>query len=456
MEDRVYPAASHEANVSADARPRVVIVGGGFGGLYAARALEDADVRVIVVDRHNHHIFAPLLYQVATAGLNPSDIATPIRSVLSAQDNATVLMAEVTAVDTAGKKLLLADGELAYDYLILAAGVTHSYFGHDEWAEHAPGLKSIEDALDLRRRVLVAFEAAERETDPERRRAWMTFVVIGAGPTGVEMAGAMAEVAHKTLRRDFRRIDPGQARVLLVEGQDRVLPGFDPSLSPKAQRQLDRLGVETLLGVRVTDIDDEGVTLQRPAGSERIPARTAMWAAGVKASPLARTLGVPLDRAGRVVVNPDLSVPGHEEIFVVGDLAAVEDDGKPVPGLAPAAIQGGRQTAANIVRRLRGDPTRPFRYRDKGSLATIGRAAAVGSLGKLKLSGFVAWFLWAFVHLMYLVGFRNRLFVFFSWTWSYLTYSRGARLITGLDPKLLPPPAAKPGRATGETYLHAP
>ena len=429
--------------MSADTRPRVVIVGGGFGGLYAAKALEGAPVRVIVVDRHNHHIFAPLLYQVATAGLNPSDIATPIRSVVREQENTSVVMANVTAVDAAGKKLILADGELAYDYLILAAGVTHSYFGHDAWAEHAPGLKTIEDALDLRRRMLVAYEAAERETDPARRRAWMTFVVIGAGPTGVEMAGAMAEVAHKTLRRDFRHIDPGQARVLLVEGQDRVLPGFDASLSPKAQRQLDKLGVETMLGVRVTDIDDEGVTRERPTGSERIAARTAMWAAGVRASPLAATLGVPLDRAGRVLVNPDLSVPGHEEIFVVGDLASVAENGKPVPGLAPAAMQGGRQTARNITRRLAGEPTRPFHYRDKGSLATIGRAAAVGSIGKLKLSGFLAWFLWAFVHLMYLVGFRNRVFVFFAWSWSYITYSRGARLITGLtDPKLLPPPPA--------------
>jgi NADH dehydrogenase len=426
------------------ARPHVVIIGGGFGGLYTAIALRDEDVRVTLIDRRNHHLFAPLLYQVATAALNPSDIAAPIRSVLRLQDNCQVILAEVTRIDPAAKKVFLADGEVDFDYLVVATGVTHSYFGHDEWADHAPGLKSLEDALEVRRRMLFAYEAAEREEDKERRRAWLTFVVVGAGPTGVEMAGAMAEVAHKTLRRDFRRIDSNQARVLLVEGQDRVLPSFDAALAPKAQRQLEKLGVELMLGVKVTAIDDEGVTVARPDGTtSRIEARTAIWAAGVTASPLARTLGAPLDRAGRVQVTPDMSIPGHPDVFVIGDLASLVERGKPVPGLAPAAMQAGRQTAKNILRRIRGNPTEPFRYLDKGNLATIGRAAAVGSIGRLRLSGFTAWFLWAFIHLMYLVGFRNRLFVFLSWSASYLTFSRGARLITHLDPKLLPPPAPK-------------
>jgi NADH:quinone reductase (non-electrogenic) len=421
----------------------VVIIGGGFGGLSAARGLAEANVHVTLVDRRNHHLFQPLLYQVATAALNPSDIAAPIRAVVRDQENTDVLLADAVRVDPAARRVVLADGELPYDYLVLATGVTHSYFGHDEWAETAPGLKSIEDALDIRRRMLFAYEAAERETDPERRRAWLTFVVVGAGPTGVEMAGAMAEVAHRTLRRDFRHIDSQQARVLLVEGMDRVLPSFDAALAPKAERQLERLGVETLLNTRVTAIDPDGVTLA-PKGRdpERVAARTTMWAAGVTANPIARSLGAPLDKAGRVLVEPDLSIPGHPEVYVIGDLASLVERGKPVPGLAPAAIQGGQQTAKNIRRRLAGEPTQPFRYWDKGSLATIGRAAAVGTIDKLKLSGFVAWFIWAFVHLMYLVGFRNRFFVFLSWTWSYITYSRGARLITNLDTATLPAPRA--------------
>lgn len=422
----------------------MVIIGGGFGGLYAAMALRDEDVRVTLVDRRNHHIFSPLLYQVATAALNPSDIAAPIRSVLRYQDNCQVLLEEVTRIDAAAKKVFLVDDELDYDYLVVATGVTHSYFGHPEWEKVAPGLKSLEDALDIRRRMLFAYEAAERESDKEARAPWLTFVVVGGGPTGVEMAGAMAEVAHNTLRRDFRRIDSNQARVLLIEGQDRVLPTFDAKLAPKAQRQLEKLGVEVMLGLKVTAIDDDGVTLARPDGNtERIAARTTMWAAGVAASPLAKSLGAPLDRAGRVLVNPDMSIPGHPEVFVIGDLASLVERGKPVPGVAPAAMQAGRQTAKNIRRRIHGVDAEPFRYLDKGILATIGRAAAVGSIGPLKLSGFPAWFIWAFVHLMYLVGFRNRLFVFLSWTAAYITYSRGARLITHLDPKLLPPPSPK-------------
>jgi NADH dehydrogenase len=432
-------------------RARVVIIGGGFGGLYAARALARADVDVVIVDRRNHHLFQPLLYQVATAGLNPSDIARPIRSILAEQENAEVVLGEVTAIDRAQRRVVLADGDaLEYDHLIVAAGATHSYFGHDDWAPLAPGLKSIEDALDIRRRMLWAYEAAEREPDPHARDAWLTFVIVGAGPTGVEMAGAMAEVGHHTLRRDFRHIDPLRARVLLVEGLDRVLPAFAPALAPKARRQLEKLGVAVLLGKRVTTIDAEGVTLVPSKGGdpERIPARTVMWAAGISASPLGKLLGVATDRAGRVLVEKDLGLPGDERVFVIGDLAAMpaDADGKPVPGLAPAAMQEGRLAAKNLLRRRRGERTVPFRYLDKGSLATIGRAAAVGSVGKLTLSGFVAWFTWAFVHLLYLSGFRNRFFVFWSWGWSYVTYTRGARLITGLEPRLLhaPPPAPPP------------
>jgi NADH dehydrogenase len=423
----------------------VVVIGGGFGGLYAARELDDANLKVTLVDRRNHHLFQPLLYQVATAALNPSDIAFPIRTVVRKQQNVSVILAEVTGIDVPGKRVLLADGELAYDYLILAAGATHSYFGHDDWARRAPGLKSIEDALEIRRKILYAYEAAERETDPVLRREWLTFVVVGAGPTGVELAGALGEISRHALGRDFRTIDPTQARILLVEGQDCVLPTFDARLQPKAVRQLERLGAEVMLGVRVTGIDDRGVTLMpahAPTGGvaaeQRVGARTVLWAAGVAASPLARSLGVPLDRVGRVQVMPELTLPGHDEVFVVGDLAALEMDGKPVPGVAPAAMQGGRHAAANILRRIRGDAYVPFRYVDKGTLATIGRAAAVGEIGPFRLSGFLAWATWAFIHLLYLVGFRNRVLVFLEWAWQYVTYQRGARLITGAE-KLLPP-----------------
>jgi NADH dehydrogenase len=411
--------------------PHIVIVGAGFGGLYAARALGRAPVRVTVIDRRNHHLFQPLLYQVATAALNPSDIAAPIRWILRKQRNTRVLLADVTAVDLGAKRVRLADGEVGFDYAILAPGVTHSYFGHDAWAEHAPGLKTIEDALEIRRRILLAYEAAEREESASRRREWMTFVIVGGGPTGAELAGALAEIAHHALVEDFRAIDPREARIVLVEGLPRALSSFLPELSEKAREALERLGVEVRTGARVTDVDAEGVLVD----GERIAARTVIWAAGVAASPLARTLGVPLDRAGRVVVEPDLSVPGHSEVFVVGDLAAVAQDGELVPGVAPAAMQEARHAAANIVRKVRGEPTRAFRYVDKGTFAVLGRGAAVGVLrGGFKLWGFPAWLAWLGIHIAFLIGYRSRLLVLINWAYSYLTYRRGARLITGGGP----------------------
>jgi len=409
------------------AERHIVIVGGGFGGLAAARALAKAPVQVTLLDRHNHHLFQPLLYQVATAGLSPAEIASPIRRILSTQRNVTVLLAEATAVEPEAKRMRLADGDLSYDQLILATGATHSYFGQDDWAIHAPGLKTLDDALEIRRRVLFAFEKAEREVDAERRRQWLTLVVVGGGPTGVEMAGALAEVARHTLPGDFRHIDPKSARVVLVEAGPRVLPAYPPDLSESARRQLEALGVHVWTGAAVTGVDAEGVQM----GADRLAARTVVWAAGVEASPLARSLGVQLDRAGRVQVEPDLSVPGRPDIFVIGDLAAVESDGRAVPGVAPAAIQMGRHAAANVLRRLRGEPTAAFRYRDKGSLATVGRSRGVAVIGRLKLSGFFAWAAWLFVHIVFLIGFRNRFVVLFTWMWAYLTYERSARLIVG-------------------------
>ena len=410
------------------ARPEVVIVGGGFGGLYTARALRGAAVHVTIVDRRNHHLFQPLLYQVATAALNPADIAAPIRSVFRGWPNVEVILAEAASVDVATKKLLLADGELPYDYLVLATGATHSYFGHDEWAPLAPGLKSIEDALDIRRRVLLAYEMAERERDLGNRRPWMTFVIIGGGPTGVELAGALAEISRQALSREFQHIDPSQARIVLIEGMPRVLPPYPEDLSARARTQLERLGVEVRTGVRVTGIDAQGVML----GEERILARTVIWAAGVAASPLARTLGAPLDRAGRVLVAPTLTIPGHDEVFVIGDLAAIEQDGTPVPGVAPAAIQMGRHVARSIRRAIAGQPVEPFRYRDKGSFATIGRGKAVGdTVGGLRLWGLPAWIAWLAIHIFFLIGFRSRVLVIFQWAYSYVTFRRGARLITG-------------------------
>jgi len=402
--------------------PQVVIVGCGFGGLWAAQALARAPVELTVVDRTNHHLFTPLLYQVATAGLSAPSIAGPIRHILAHQRNATVLFGEARAVDVARRVVRLENGdELAYDYLILAAGTTHSYFGHDEWAAHAPGLKTLEDALEIRRRVLIAFERAERESDPAKRGAWLTFVVVGGGATGVELAGTFAEIARHTLRGEFRRIDPHNARVVLVEAADRVLPPYPPDLSAKAQLALERLGVTVWPGRMVTGIDADGVQL----GEERITAKTVIWAAGVKSSPLGAALGAPLDRAGRVKVEPDLSAPGHPEIFVVGDLAAVEG----VPGIAPAAKQMGRHAGRNVLRRIEAKPTLRFKYRDYGQLATIGRNAAVAMIGRLHLSGFPAWLVWLVAHIYFLINFRNRLVVMLDWAWSYFSYQRYARII---------------------------
>ncbi len=428
-------------------RPHVVVLGGGFAGLSAARALRSAPVDVTIVDRRNHHLFQPLLYQVATAALNPGDIAYPIRSVLRNQPNARTLLARVDAIDLEARTLLLADGVLSFDYLLVATGATHSYFGKDEWEQWAPGLKTIEDALEVRRRVLSAFEAAERQTDPAQLPATLTFVVVGAGPTGVELAGALSEIGRLTVAKDFRSFDPRRLRVVLVEGADRVLPPYSPMLSARAKAQLEALGVEVRTGARVTHIDQTGVWL----GEEHIAARTVLWAAGVQASPLAKALGAPLDRAGRVLVAPDLSVPGRGNVFVAGDLMALEQDGKPVPGVAPAAIQSGRAAARNIAALVAGRPTRPFRYRDKGSLATIGRAKAVGAIAGVELCGFFAWWVWWVVHIAYLVGFRNRLAVMMGWAWQYFAFSRGARLITGRawEPRPLgaAPPTSPPAPA---------
>src|SRR5688572_14767728 len=411
--------------------PHVLIVGGGFAGLWATRALASAPVRVTLLDRTNHHLFQPLLYQVATAGLSAPDIAAPLRHILRRQRNVTVLMAEVAAVEADAKQLRLADGGvLGYDYLVLASGATHAYFGHGDWATHAPGLKTLDDALAIRRRVLSAFEAAERESDPAVRAAWLSFVVIGAGPTGVELAGTLAEIARHTLRHEFRNSEPRRAQVHLVEAGERVLAAMPPSLSESARKQLEKLGVLVRTGRAVTAIDDEGVYF----GDEKLAARTVLWAAGVAASPLARGLGVPLDRAGRVPVAPDLSVPGHGEIFVAGDLAQVtRADGRAVPGVAPAAKQMGRHVARAVRARLSGEPAPTYRYLDFGNLATIGRMAAVVDLGRLRFSGVLAWWFWLSAHLFFLIGFRNRLLVLIEWAWSYFSYQRGARIILGRD-----------------------
>jgi NADH:quinone reductase (non-electrogenic) len=402
--------------------PRVLILGCGFGGLWAAQALRKAPVDVTVLDRTNHHLFTPLLYQVATAGLSAPSVAGPIRHILAHQRNVTVLLGEAKNIDVANKRVILEDGDpIGYDTLIVATGTTHSYFGHDDWAPYAPGLKTLADALEIRRRVLLGFERAERETDPARRAAWLTFVVIGGGATGVELAGTFAEIARHTLRGEFRRIDPHSARIMLVEGTDRVLPAYPPDLSRKAQLQLERLGVTVWSGRMVTGVDADGVSL----GMERISAKTVIWAAGVAASPLGASLGAPLDRAGRVRVSPDLSVPGHPEIFIAGDLAAVDG----VPGIAPAAKQMGRHAAKNMLLSLKGLQTRGFRYRDYGQLATIGRNAAVAMIGKVKLSGFAAWLVWLVAHIYFLINFRNRLIVMIDWGWAYFTYQRYARIV---------------------------
>jgi len=411
------------------ANPRVLVLGCGFGGLWAAQALRKAQADVTVIDRTNHHLFTPLLYQVATAGLSVPAIAAPIRHILAHQRNTTVLMGEATTIDAVQRKVQLEDGTaLPYDYLIVATGSMHSYFGNDAWAPYAPGLKTVEDALDIRARILLSFEHAERETDPAKRAAWLTFVVIGAGATGVELAGTLAEISRHTLRGEFRRFDPRNARVVLVEGSDRVLPSYPADLSEKALGQLERLGVTVWLGKRVTGVDAEGVSM----GSERLTANTVIWAAGVASSPIGGALGAPLDRSGRVRVAPDLSVPGHPEIFVAGDLAAVEG----VPGIAPAAKQMGRHAARNIMNSIRGRKPVPFRYRDYGQLATIGRHAAVAVIGRLKLTGFLAWFVWLTAHIYFLINFRNRLVVMIDLVGAYWTFQRYARVvIRGMPPK---------------------
>lgn len=410
-----------------DARPHVVILGGGFGGLYCARRLKHARVRITLVDERNFHVFQPLLYQVATASLSPADIASPIRSILRHQENVEVWLGEAVDIDPTNRIVTLSDGTLTYDYLIVATGATHAYFGHPEWAAHAPGLKTIDDALLLRRRFLLAFEAAEREADPDARRRQLTFVIVGAGPTGVELAGAMAEIAREVIPHDFRAIDTTTARVLLLEGSSSVLPSYPADLSAKARRQLESLGVEVRTDALVTHIDHGEVHI----GEEVIAAGNVFWAAGVAASPLGTALGVPLDRAGRVIVEPDCSLPGHPEVFVIGDLASHTHDGKPVPGVAQGAMQMGRHAARMIERDVAGASRLPFRYFDKGNLATIGRAAAVADMGRIKLSGFLAWLVWVFIHILYLIGFRNRVLVMLQWAWAWVAYTRGIRLITG-------------------------
>ena len=411
--------------------PHVLILGGGFGGLWATRALASAPVRVTLVDRSNHHLFQPLLYQVATAGLSAPDIAAPLRHILRRQANATVLLDDAQAIDPAGKTVRCANGAIAFDYLIVATGATHAYFGHDDWAVHAPGLKTLADAFAIRQRILAAFEAAEREDDAAKRAPWLNFVVIGGGPTGVELAGTLAEIARHTLPREFRRCDPRSAQVHLLEAGPRVLAAMPESLSANARRQLERLGVNVRTGQAVTAIDAQGVNL----GDQRIESRTVLWAAGVAASSLGAQLGGQLDRAGRVRVEPDLSVPGHPDIFVIGDLASVvQANGRPVPGIAPGAKQMGTHAAAMIRARLSDRATAPFRYRDYGNLATIGRLAAVVDLGRIKFTGMFAWWFWLVAHLFFLIGFRNRLVVLVDWAWSYWTYQRNARIIAGGKP----------------------
>ncbi|WP_447729081.1 NAD(P)/FAD-dependent oxidoreductase [Pseudoxanthomonas suwonensis] len=412
-------------------RPHLVVIGGGFAGLWATRALAWAPLRITLVDRSNHHLFQPLLYQVATAGLSAPDIAAPLRHILRRQRNVEIRLGEVEAIDPQARTATLADGKaLHYDYLLLATGATHAYFGNEQWAAHAPGLKSLDDALELRRKLLLAFERAEACDDPAERAAWLEFAIVGGGPTGVELAGTLAEIARHTLRDQFRNIDPATARVRLIEAGPRVLASFPEDLSEKARRQLEKLGVEVSTGVPVTDIDAGGYRL----GDTYVRSRTIVWAAGVAASPLARSLGVPLDRAGRVPVEPELSVPGHPEIFVAGDLAAMKQaDGSPVPGVAPAAKQMGRHVARAIQARLQGAPARPFRYRDFGNLATIGRMAAVVDIHGFRLSGVLAWWFWLAAHVFFLIGFRNRLVVLLNWAWAYWSYQRAARIILGRD-----------------------
>jgi NADH dehydrogenase len=415
--------------------PHVVILGGGFGGLDAARGFDGVPVRVTLVDRHNYHLFQPLLYQVATASLSPADIASPIRWILRRQSNVQVLLADAQAIEPDRRRVLISDGSVEYDYLVVATGATDTYFGHPEWAESAPGLKTLDDALEIRRQILLAFEAAERESDPEARTRLLTFVIVGGGPTGVELAGALAEIAQRTLRDDFRSIRPESARITLLEGSPYLLPTFPDSLRRAALDSLTRLGVDVKLGSMVTGID-RSVVMWRPsvagpqASEHRIAAQTVLWAAGVAASPLVKSLGVPLDRAGRVLAEPALTVPGHPEIFVVGDLCALQQNGRVLPGVAQVAKQEGAHAARNVVRAIRREPMLPFHYRDYGSMATIGRGSAVAEIGSVKVSGLVAWLIWLFIHIFWLIGFRNRLSVIGEWAWAYVTFQRRARLIT--------------------------
>jgi len=428
--------------------PHIVIIGAGFAGLYAARACAKAAVQVTIIDRSNHHTFQPLLYQVATAALSPGEIAYPIRQIFRDNENVSVLLAKVTGFDLRHHKVLLEGDELIYDFLIVAAGATHAYFGHPEWATYAPGLKSVEDATEIRRRMLLAFEIAERRARLNHASEPINFIVVGGGPTGVELAGALAEIARYVLAADFRSIDPRSARIILIEAGPRILPAFAEDLSASAVRQLNKLGVKVMTGAAVTNIDDTHVYI----GEDALPASVVLWGAGVASSPLGALLGAPTDRAGRVIVQPDLSLPGHPEIFVIGDMASARQaSGQLVPGVAPAAIQMGRFAAACILGELRGEKRKPFRYRDKGSLATIGRSAAVADIAGFKLSGFAAWFMWLFVHLLFLIGFRNRVEVLWEWFWSYVTFQRGARLITGQSNSIVPPPAiAVPERNPSE------
>lgn len=408
-------------------KPRVVIVGAGFGGLQAALALGKAPVQVTVIDRRNHHLFQPLLYQVATAGLSPADISAPVRGILRKQANTRVILAEVTGVDVENQRVIIQDSSIPYDYLIIATGAHHSYFGHNEWEPFAPGLKTIPDATSIRRKILLAFEAAELESDPEKRRALLTFVLVGAGPTGVEMAGAIAELAHKDLAADFRHIDPASARIVLVEAAPRILGTFPESLAKKSHKALNRLGVEVRTNAPVEAIDSEGVVI----AGQRLAARTVIWTAGVAASPAGQWLGAEMDRAGRVKVRDDLTIPGHPNVFVIGDTALLLRGDKPLPGVAPVAMQEGRYAAAAIKRQVAGKPGHDtFHYFDKGNLATVGRSFAIVDIGPFKLTGFIAWVMWFFIHILYLIGFRNRFIVSFQWAWAYLTFQHGARLIT--------------------------
>ena len=431
--------------------PRVVIIGGGFGGLSAAKALAREPVRVTLLDRQNHHLFQPLLYQVATAALSPADIAEPLRHILRGQENVEVLMSDAQRIDVNGKKVVTSDGEVEYDHLIIAAGARHSYFGKPEWEQFAPGLKSLDDALEIRRRLLLSFEIAEKTEDEEQRQAALTFVVVGAGPTGVEMAGAIAEIARVTLVRDFRHIDPSQARVILLDATPRVLPVYTADLSDSARRQLEKIGVDVRLQAMVEDLSEDGVRLKT---GEFIPARTVIWAAGNAASPLGASLGVPLDRQGRVIVNSDLTVPGHPEIQVIGDQAHfAQEDGTPLPGLSPVAMQQGRHAARNIHAQLAGGWTSKFQYFDKGTMATIGRHAAIADVRGLRFSGLLAWLAWLFVHLIFLISFRNKLMVFLNWAYIYLTFGRHVRLITGREWRQKEPRSLAPAETAPQATL---